>query len=322
MKQWASGDPVSSANLNSTFEADAYVVAGASPNGNIYATIQAAINAGRKNILVAPGEHTAFSLPASALGTGVRIRGERPATINPSAGVCARIVGQVTIDGDHNTLEQLAWKSEASHSVVVQGAASHNLIMRCTAYACGTGFRYRSNGVGNRYTASRIEGCANGMIVSASGTGAFTYSTIDHNEILNSEGHGILVSGFGVDDITVGRNIVLAYNHIDRASQEWSSSGIRIEDRAGAVIVGNRIRNCGTSSIYSDGILVDAPAAFTRTLVIGNFCVGNYGVGIRTSGPTSQVVVSGNSSSQNSVGQYANLSSSPGYATGSFGTNA
>lgn len=326
MKRW-NNESVGDANLNATFAPDAVVDSSVTASGAIYATLQAALAAGHKNILVRPG--SGYSGTVTITTAGARIVGsERPVYSGSTFTGGAVFTGSsIEIAADCVTLENIAVNISSGTAFWTNGY-SHASIIGCGVGSGGSTCVTLRNGFG-----WKVENCVlvcdssqasgHGILLAAGSATANAYGfQIRDNWIQGFAGNGILAQSTGTSDTAPLRGGLIEGNTVQNCARGWGY-GIGADAHNSLQIIGNDVFYCGDADTDASGIRVATLGTSpTRGVVVmGNKCFENTGYGIDLATAQAAVSVAGNMCWGNGVGQYRNCGSSPGYTWAACGSN-
>jgi hypothetical protein len=317
MKQW-NGDEVNNANLNSTFGYDAVVDAAMNDDGAIYDSINDAIDAGHRNILVRPGVYTeSVAIDQST----VRLTGARvpysPGAEDITGG--AIIHGQLDISSSCVEVSNLAVEDHSSYGVHVDRNASHVILRNCISND-NAGAAFVIEATNNVY----LERCFAGWNAAGFYTRVDPDNDADHMSGITMYGcwaYYNLGSGFQIQANTQATHpqvVCSLFGCTARSNgRTATAAGIYLDNQNNTgwtQVIGCFSGWNGDSGYPSYGIRVTrANGTNVRAVIADNMVAGNYGAGIALDTASAKVILNGNVSRANSGGNYQNCASSPGY---------
>lgn len=318
------GDQVNNATLNSLMGFDAVVSSSvATTTGRIYPTVADAMAAGRRAILVQPGNYASgFTVTAS----GTRIVGLQRVTGISGSAVSggAKFGGKITIAANYVRLEHLAVSEPGDDCFLVDSGSD---VLGTIAHCVGVGASGDYCGVRiNGAYATQVIGCnfyanANGIKVTPDAIGStWTGIILRDNWIWQNRMSGILLEEFG-GDTTTNRQVLIEGNTI-RDCCTSGGAGIYVENAHNARIIGNEIYSNGDGDTDANGIYVVKSNSNYRQSIIGNIIQENTGYGIALSASTYGAYCSivGNNVRANGIGGLSNVANCPGYAAANTNT--
>lgn len=294
-------------------------------SGAVYPSIVSALADGKQSILVRDGTYAGFTVNNS----GVHIQAVRKPMVSSgdiTAGV--KITGLITVNEPGCTLLGLGVSAGTGGGIILNNSVDQ-VVDLCAVLSTGvntaTGINIKGDVERSLVQRCRIGNMGNGILVGPTISQQTRGLRLVGNFIEDCSGYGIGVFDYDGSDLVHYRNTEVEGNYILRAADEWGS-GILVEAATGARVIGNFVQSCGSPSDNPSGhgIYVQAPPAIpnVRSIVEANHSMFNNGYGLVMSALTSRVAVTGNVSTGNYAGNFANCGSCPGYnLAGSYGTN-
>lgn len=312
MKIWAPGtNQVNDENLNQAFAPAAIVDSSVSTaTGAIYPDVSAAVAAGHKSIQVNPGTYSGFTLSTD----GIRVFCPSKVMLSGNTIIGGAIFSSaITMNSKYCEIENLGVQGVTSTGIKV--SKDQNDLKGCWAAQCdGIGILLESSWAINVSRCGSVENYIGIRVLPGGAGDNMLAAYLEKNWITSNDTMGIHISEYG-SDTTGWRNVNVERNWIYGNAVASASAGIQVDAGAGAMIVGNDVSGNGQSGIQSHGIRVHTPNTTNSvsTEVRGNFCTGNYGAGISIGTESDDVVVVGNRSRANALGNYQNCTNCPGY---------
>lgn len=265
MRNWSTDSGgVSNENLNATLSPEDAIV---DPNmgttdGTVYQTVDLALAAGKRSLILVPGTHDGFTISAG----NIHVRGiGSPGDITPYPTRHAYVNGAITIANTaYNVIvENLTVRRDTSGFFLnCQGAP--RLTLRRIYTTGGTGDHFKFSGGLDRVL---VEDCAsyncsgNAFILSDTYSSAYGAANLFRNCYANiCQGHAFYTGSGGTESPTM---IHFDNCGAEACGQSWGY-GFYVQAN-----LNGTFKNCWTRGSYGDGFYLETPDVDVRRMFIG-----------------------------------------------------